>query len=788
MTCLKKRYLDLNRILLLAVGLWPYQRSIFVRLQLILFYSIVISFIVFQFTAFMTLKCTLQIIIEVCSNAFFFIICFLKYNSFFFNMDIIKHFVELLQHIHDELRDEGEVAIVENYWIIAKRCNGLLILLGLLSCCYPLCLPQILDTIYFTNESKSSSSLYIMTEYFIDKEKYSFLILLHWNVAYFVALTALLAPGTMNIMYFMHVCGMFKIASYRIEQAMTKINLKTNNVKNINIVYMGIVYAVDMHRKAMYMIQLLVSAFHVFMIFIFGIAVLSASLYLFRIFQEITSGCDVKKLVSPVLFLSIMYMYLSLCCILSQQITDHNKDLFVTVYSVQWYKAPLHIQRLILFLLQRGTKQFNLMLAGCFVGCLEGLGTKGGDERTIPNFLVICVWTSEEMTYLETQYFGLNRILLLTLGIWPYKKSTFVRFKLILLYSILASFIIFQFTALVTSKCTPQIIIEVFSSAFFFISCIIKYSAYCFNLDIMKHLLEVLEKIYDELTDKSEIAILEKYWIISSRFTGVLTLLAIGLLSCLSLSFLPIIFDAASNESQSHTPQIITEYFIDKEQYSYLIILHMNVSFFIAVIAILATGTMNNMYLLVACGMFKIASYRIKQAMMEKNLNTSKTKNINMIYTGIVEAVDMHRKAMQIVTLLMSTMNLFMTFLIGALVISASLNLFRIFQEITAGFDIKKIILPFLFLNVIYIYMLFANVIAQQIMDHNNDIFVTTYSVQWYIAPLRIQKLILFLLQRGTKQFNLMLAGCFVGCLEGLGTLITASVSYFTFIYSTNRM
>ncbi|XP_067216105.1 uncharacterized protein [Linepithema humile] len=374
------------------------------------------------------------------------------------------------------------------------------------------------------------------------------------------------------------------------------------------------------------------------------------------------------------------------------------------------------------------------------------------------------------MSGLQTRYFSLNRILLLTLGIWPYKRSTFVRFKLILLYSILASFIIFQFTALVTSKCTPQIIIEVFSSAFFFISCIIKYTAYCFNLDIIKHLLEVLEKIYDELTDKNEIAILEKYWIISSRFTGILTL--IGLLSCSSLSFLPIIFDAASNESQSHTPQIITEYFIDKEQYSYLITLHMYVSFFIAVIAILATGTMNNMYLLVACGMFKIASYRIKQAMMEKNLNTSRTKNINMIYTGIVKAVDMHRKAMQIVTLLMSTMNLFMTFLIGSSIISASLNLFRIFQEITAGFDIKKIILPFLLFNAFYIIMLVANVLAQQIIDHNNDIFVTTYSVQWYIAPLRIQKLILFLLQRGTKQFNLMLAGCFVGCLEGLGTII----------------
>lgn len=32
---------------------------------------------------------------------------------------------------------------------------------------------------------------------------------------------------------------------------MMRINLKTNSTKNTNMVYTGIVYAVDMHRKAM---------------------------------------------------------------------------------------------------------------------------------------------------------------------------------------------------------------------------------------------------------------------------------------------------------------------------------------------------------------------------------------------------------------------------------------------------------------------------------------------------------------------------------------------------------
>jgi len=83
----------------------------------------------------------------------------------------------------------------------------------------------------------------------------------------------------------------------------------------------------------------------------------------------------------------------------------------------------------------------------------------------------------------------------------------------------------------------------------------------------------------------------------------------LSVLGCLSPSLLSVIFDNVffTNESQSLTLQIITEYFVDKERYSHLIILHMNVSYCIGIIVMLATGTMNVMYLLNVCGMFKIA-------------------------------------------------------------------------------------------------------------------------------------------------------------------------------------
>ncbi|XP_018374336.1 PREDICTED: uncharacterized protein LOC108768423 [Trachymyrmex cornetzi] len=80
--------------------------------------------------------------------------------------------------------------------------------------------------------------------------------------------------------------------------------------------------------------------------------------------------------------------------------------------------------------------------------------------------------------------------------------------------------------------------------------------------------------------------------------------------------------------------------------------------------------------------------------------------------------------------------------------------------------------------------MFICNLMGQQIIDHNNYIFVTAYKVQWYVTPLPTQKLILILLQRGSKSFGLRIGKLFVASLESFSMLMKASVSYFTVMYS----
>nr|XP_012228639.1 PREDICTED: odorant receptor 4-like [Linepithema humile] len=191
-------------------------------------------------------------------------------------------------------------------------------------------------------------------------------------------------------------------------------------------------------------------------------------------------------------------------------------------------------------------------------------------------------------------------------------------------------------------------------------------------------------------------------------------------------------------------------------------------------------------YLKHACGMFRIASYRIKQA-MTINILQKCQQNDTLIYKEIICAIDIHRKAMKFAECLISNFEGSFFFLIAVSVSCLSLNFVRIFQIMTLNIDIDEFLLHSVVIGIIILYMFLANYAGQEITDHNNDVFSAAYNVQWYIAPLNIQKLILFLLQRGSKTFSLNVGGLFVASLRCFASLTSTSISYFTMMYSTQQ-
>ncbi|XP_011064040.1 PREDICTED: uncharacterized protein LOC105151813 [Acromyrmex echinatior] len=140
---------------------------------------------------------------------------------------------------------------------------------------------------------------------------------------------------------------------------------------------------------------------------------------------------------------------------------------------------------------------------------------------------------------------------------------------------------------------------------------------------------------------------------------------------------------------------------------------------------------------------------------------------------------------MKLSKMLMSKFEIMLLCQTAVAVTSLSTNLFRIFQISSSQANAKELLFPFIFVSICILYMFLANYTGQNIIDHTNYVFITAYSVQWYMTPIYIQKMILFLLQRGTKDFTLNLKGLIVGSFECFAMLVKASISYFVVIHST---
>ncbi|KYN38992.1 hypothetical protein ALC56_06418, partial [Trachymyrmex septentrionalis] len=542
--------------------------------------------------------------------------------------------------------------------------------------------PRIFDVILAINDSRSRSAIYIATEYFVDQENFSYLILLHTNAASCIGTTAMVATGTMLIAYLKHICGMFSIARFS---------------------------------------QIFIKSFErsFFCLIAAGMVCLTSALV------QIISYNSTEQLVLQLSRISVLYMYMFLSNYIAQDITDHNEYVFATVYNVEWYVAPIHIQKMMLFLLQKGTKAFHLILGGIFIASMESAAT-------------IISYNSTEQLVLQLIYISVLYMYMFLSNYTAQDITDHNEYVFATVYNVE------WYVAPLHIQKMMLFLLQKGTKAFHLIlgGIFIASMESAATVRDVKCLMERLQQICNELKDENELNIMKEYGNNVKRYTTIFLLFA---MSCIFIGILTqilwIIFDIVLQTNESHSRQMlhimVSESFIDEEKYYYIILLYTNVVICIGTITITAIGTMLRGYLIHACGMFKIASYRIEQAMTINNLQ-KKEKEI-MIYKQIIYAVNVHRKAMELCKSLISCFEglFFSLIAVGVLICTVIIIASK-----------KKYILYFSS----YPFIIWS--------------FVHRYNVRWYIAPLHIQKMILFLLQIGNKAFGLHIGGLFVASLN----------------------
>ncbi|KAL6264369.1 hypothetical protein P5V15_004481 [Pogonomyrmex californicus] len=208
----------------------------------------------------------------------------------------------------------------------------------------------------------------------------------------------------------------------------------------------------------------------------------------------------------------------------------------------------------------------------------------------------------------------------------------------------------------------------------------------------------------------------------------------------------------------------------------------------IGLLALTTTGVATESFILANAlhvfGMFKIASYRIEHMLSINVLQTPIAKSYNIFYDKIVAAVDIHRRALEFSELLQVSFGLSYLFMIVIAICSATVSLFRMFRIITMEQEKLEILKFFLIVLFIFIFLVIGNFVGQEFINCDSNVHQIICNTQWYNAPLKIQKFILFLIRKTIKSYRVNAAGLFSPSLEGLATTMSLLLSFLTILCS----
>ncbi|XP_039311307.1 uncharacterized protein LOC120359068 isoform X2 [Solenopsis invicta] len=340
--CPLNSYYTINRILLLCIGLWPFQKSIFKHVMITIVTIIFTLGLVFQLMTFVTTEYNMDILLRVLPYVLPWLADTLKYNAFCLNIKGLRSVTERMLCDWNELTNVQEIEIIKKYADIARFITLL------------------------------------TTKCFLDQQKYYFLFLLLLSFAAICCFTTVIATETLIMAYAHHACGLFEIASCRIEQAFLENRVKgiTSVTQRNSIICQGIINGFEMYNRAVEFIDMVQKSCKWAYSLLMPLGVLSLSVNLFN-FSRLVNSKNYIEMITSFIFIIGHFGYMFFSNYLGQQMIDHSSSVFHRLYNVKWYVAPLKAQKLLLLVMQRSIRHCTIVMYGLFITSFEGIATLG---------------------------------------------------------------------------------------------------------------------------------------------------------------------------------------------------------------------------------------------------------------------------------------------------------------------------------------------------------------------------------------------------------------------------
>ncbi|KAJ8675052.1 hypothetical protein QAD02_010838 [Eretmocerus hayati] len=393
--------------------------------------------------------------------------------------------------------------------------------------------------------------------------------------------------------------------------------------------------------------------------------------------------------------------------------------------------------------------------------------------------------------FYDDNLFRLNKIFVTVFGLWPYQdRSSRIRILIIYWCNVVVGFTpmimyligVFGDLMKMTKTIMALLILHVL---------IVLNINYAVHLHLLKRILQKAKKNWEDLEDQEEIRVFKNYategkilFIVYIMFGVVAYTIYLS-----AVTFLPLTLDYfyPLNESRHLKPLLDVEFFVDENEYYWYIFVHCLDIMVVAFATIVGTDGFFFMVAQHVCGMFAVLGRRIDNVdqVNSKIVRSGKENNRDkLVCKELAECVQYHQECIKFFEDIEESFNLswILQLAPNAVIISiAAVHTMNIEDDPIETFSLV------MFTAILAFRLFVICWPGQRIYNHSADIRAHLYDIRWYEFPPKAKKMIYFMLI-GTSRPCQLTAGKMVSLnFETYGKLMKTSMSYFTFMLSTNE-
>ncbi|XP_011878579.1 PREDICTED: odorant receptor 4-like isoform X2 [Vollenhovia emeryi] len=356
----------------------------------------------------------------------------------------------------------------------------------------------------------------------------------------------------------------------------------------------------------------------------------------------------------------------------------------------------------------------------------------------------------------QSRLYRLNRTLLSLLGQWPFQKDRYRRVIIVTTSFIGLTQALTQVLALVTLRgdfdalieCAPPLIVDGV--------CIIKLTTLICNVE--KMLLVHIQRDWRSWTIKSEFEILSRFAESGRSITiGYASgMYAFGSLFPL-LAIIPKIIGKNVTSDYATRPvgfPYHVEYYIDLEKYYYPVLIHNYLTTAIRLTTIVAFDTYVAILVQHCCALFSVVRYRLEyiRKSIEQDKELTLLQEDDKFYKNFVYCIQKHKDALRFARCLDMVYTKAFFIEVGFVILAMSLSALQATSG-TLNPHLAVRHAAYIIAQLLHLYI--ACWLGQQMIDHSNRVYTSTYRGEWYESPPKSRKLLNMIMMRSISPCTL---------------------------------